>query len=88
MSLYVAVLIFIIPRTYEMGWCLQICAYNGEKNCPKSLLSLPPANDDLCCDAAGNISKLKVSHQWWNDLFFSFGKHASNLSVCKRVNGW
>lgn len=54
-----------------MGWCLQICTHNGEKNYPKSLLSLPPVNDDLCCcDAAGNISKLKVSHQWWNDLFF------------------
>jgi len=28
----------------------------------------------MTCDCAGNISKLKVSHQWWNDLFFLLEK--------------
>ena len=28
----------------------------------------------MTCDSAGNISKLKISHQWWNDLFFLLEK--------------
>lgn len=28
----------------------------------------------MTCDSAGNISKLKISYQWWNDLFFLLEK--------------